>query len=117
MQVAGNPRIDAVPDDFLKLFDRPALAYRGRQVIDVAANQVVAIAVHRPARIQTEQQWGVEIESSGRGCFRLTNADAGKATPLVNDLSRLEVASSSTIPQSPKTWRNMACPLRPCPRR
>ncbi|HEY1375160.1 MAG TPA: DUF4340 domain-containing protein, partial [Gemmataceae bacterium] len=88
VQVAGNPRIDAVPDDFLKLFDRPALAYRGRRVIDVAANKVAAISVQRPGE-------RYKLEQAG-GTWKLAEpasapAEAGKASTLVNDLSRLEV--------------------------
>jgi hypothetical protein len=88
VQIDGNPRIDAVPDDFLKLFERPALAYRGRRVIDVAAKQVAAIAVQRAGeKFKLEQ---------ANGAWKLVEptsapADAGKATALANDLSQLEV--------------------------
>lgn len=47
VQVAGTKRINAVPDDFLKLFERPALVYRGRTIINASPAQVASIAVER----------------------------------------------------------------------
>jgi Domain of unknown function (DUF4340) len=47
VQVAGNPRIDVINDDFQKLFVRPVLAYRGRRLLDVPATQIASIAVQR----------------------------------------------------------------------
>ncbi len=93
VQVAGNPRTDAVPDDFLKLFDRPALAYRGRRVIDVAAKQVATVTIHRAGeQFELEQANGAwKLKPPGADATRLAIADAGKATTLINDLSRLEV--------------------------
>jgi hypothetical protein len=88
IQLAGNPRIDAVPDDFLKLFDRPVLVYRGRRVIDVNMQQMATITVQRPGeRYRLEQvngAWKLAEPSSAP-------ADAGKATTLAADLGRLEV--------------------------
>ena len=47
VQVDGNPRINAVSDEFLKLFERPVLVYRGRRVLDVPARQLASITVQR----------------------------------------------------------------------
>jgi hypothetical protein len=94
VQLAGNPRVVAVGDEFLKLFDRPALAYRGRRVIDVAANKVATIAIKRPGdEFKLEQANGVwKLQPPGADAARLAATDAGKASTLVNDLSRLEVS-------------------------
>jgi hypothetical protein len=93
VQMAGNSRIAAVADDFLKLFDRPALAYRGRRVIDVTAKQVASIAIQRPGEnfklVQADGAW--KLNAPGADAARLAIADASKSSTLVNDLSRLEV--------------------------
>jgi hypothetical protein len=88
VQVDGNPRVNAVGDDFLKLVERPALAYRSRRVIDVTAKQIAAVTVQRAG-----EQYKLEQTN---GTWKLaepvkSNADAGKAATLINDLSRLEV--------------------------
>jgi hypothetical protein len=91
VQVEGNPRIDAVADDFLKLFDRPALAYRGRRVIDVPVTRLTAITVQRPGeQFKLEQVNGAWKLSPPGDAKKLVDADGGKAATLAGDLSRLE---------------------------
>jgi hypothetical protein len=87
VQAAGIARIDAVGDDFLKLFDRPVLAYRGRRVLDVPTAKVASIAVQRAGEgftlTQADGSWKVTAPVA-------TPADASKAGTLAADLGRLE---------------------------
>jgi hypothetical protein len=80
-------RIDAVGDDFLKLFDRPVLAYRGRRVLDVPMAKVASIAVQRAGEgftlTQADGTWKLTAPVA-------TPADVGKAGTLAADLGRLE---------------------------
>ncbi|HTK76898.1 MAG TPA: DUF4340 domain-containing protein [Gemmataceae bacterium] len=87
VKAADIARIDAVGDDFLKLFDRPVLAYRGRRVLDVPAAKVASIAVQRAGEgftlTQADGSWKLTAPVT-------TPADAGKAGTLAADLGRLE---------------------------
>lgn len=87
VKAADIGRVDAVGDEFLKLFDRPVLAYRGRRVLDVPAAKVASIAVQRAGEgftlAQADGSWKLTAPVS-------TPADAGKAGTLAADLGRLE---------------------------
>src|SRR5207247_1671650 len=47
VRVEGWPRVNALPDDVLKLVERPVLAYRNRKVLDVAGNDLAKIEIAR----------------------------------------------------------------------
>ena len=116
VQVDGNPRIDAVGDDFLKLFDRPALAYRGRRVIDVAAKDIAAVTVHRPGeRFKLEQKPGA-WKLNPPGTDKLVDVDVPKTTNLVNDLSRLEVSEFVNDKPTPEELAKFGLSAPGCPR-
>jgi hypothetical protein len=97
VKVAGWDRINAVEDSVLKLVDRPALAYRGRRVLDFNASDLAKIEVHRPAGAYTLEQ--------AKGTWRLAapvsaDLDSFKADQLAGDLGRLEAVefASETAP-------------------
>jgi hypothetical protein len=88
VQVAPWPRVNVVEDDVLKLAQRPALAYRNRQVLDFAASDLAKIEVQRGGETFTLEQ--------DKGTWRLTapvkaEVDLAKAFQLAGELSRLEV--------------------------
>jgi hypothetical protein len=87
VRVEGWERINAVEDAVWKLVDRPALAYRGRRVLDVASTDIGKIEVHRAGGPFTLEQI--------KGSWRLTapvqaEVDTSKAGQLAGDLGRLE---------------------------
>jgi hypothetical protein len=103
VQAADNPRIDTVGDEFLKLFDRPVLAYRGRRVLDVPVKQIASITVQRGGEKYRLEQAG--------GAWKLAEpvsapADAAKAGQLANELSRLEVAEYVSDAPKPEELAN-----------
>jgi len=89
MQAVGVSRVDAVPDDLMKLVDRPAVAYRSRRIIDAPVRQLASIQVERSSDAFTVQQsdgiWSLAQPVAAK-------ADAGKASSLAADLARLEAA-------------------------
>jgi hypothetical protein len=87
VQTVGFARVSAVEDAVLPLVERPALAYRGRRVLDFLAGDVDTIKVQRGGETVALKQ--------ADGKWRLTEpvaaeADDGKASVLVGDLGRLE---------------------------
>src|SRR5262249_33819001 len=83
VRVEGLERINAVDDAVWKLVDRPALAYRGRRVLDLANADIAKIEVHRPGRPFTLEQV--------KGSWRLAapvqaDMDSSKAGQLAGDL-------------------------------
>jgi Domain of unknown function (DUF4340) len=96
LQVDSNPRIDFVGGDFLKLFDRPAIAYRSPRVIDANAKQIAAITIQRAGEqfklAQVNGIWTLADPVSA-------GADAAKAATLADNLSRLE--SSEFVSDNP----------------
>src|SRR5262249_12595546 len=87
VRVEGWPRINAVEDSLLPLVERPALAYRGRRVLDFVASDVDAVKVQRGneaiALKQADGKWNVAEPFKAE-------ADPIKADQLTGDLSRLE---------------------------
>jgi hypothetical protein len=87
VRVAGRERVNIVDDAVLALADRPALAYRGRRVLDFESGQIARIDIKQPKESFALQQ--------DEGNWRLTApvmavADKVKASSLANDLGRLE---------------------------
>lgn len=98
VQSAGNQRVDLIGDDFLRLFDRPAVAYRSRRVLDVPVSNLAAIAIHRD-----NDRWTL-TESNGGWTLTAGStapADSAKATQLAADLCRLEAADFVTDAPKP----------------
>jgi hypothetical protein len=87
VRVDGTPRVNQVNADLLKLVDRPALAYRSRRLLDVAATDVKRLDLKRPGD-------SFALERDG-GAWKLAepvkaDIDAKQATELADDLARLE---------------------------
>jgi hypothetical protein len=103
LQVAGVARIDAVPDDLLKLVDRPVLAYRSRRVIDLATNKLTKVSVERPndpySLTQHESKWSLATPVPAA-------TDGGKANSLVADLAHLEAADFVNFTPSADDLKN-----------
>ncbi|MBX7106218.1 MAG: DUF4340 domain-containing protein, partial [Gemmataceae bacterium] len=103
VQVAGRPRVNAVPDDLRKMVERPALAYRSRRVLDMPARTVTRITVDRPADsyalTQSDSIWSLAVPVA-------TKADTGKANSLAADLARLEAADFVNFNPTPEDLKN-----------
>lgn len=87
VQVQGFPRVNAVEDAATKLVQRPALAYRGRRVLDVGAGDLARIEVEgvgAPYAFAPEAK-GWQLVSPVR-----TEVDSAKMNRLTDDLTRLE---------------------------
>lgn len=98
VQAAGNPRVDLIGDDFLRIFDRPAVAYRGRRVLDVPASNLASIGIER-----NNNRWTL---SETGGAWTLTAgteapADAAKSSQLSAELCRLEAVDFVTDAPKP----------------
>jgi hypothetical protein len=83
----GWPRVNAVDDSLVSLAKRPALAYRGRRVLDFAIGDVDRIEMRRPAE--------TVVLKRDKGAWKLqgpkeVEADAGKASTLAGSLGNLE---------------------------
>jgi hypothetical protein len=83
------PRVNAVDDSVVSLTKRPALAYRGKRVLDFALGDVAGIEVKRGGESVVLKQ--------DKGRWKLTapaaaDADAGKASGLAGGLGTLEAA-------------------------
>ena len=98
VQVAGNPRVALIRDEFLRLFDRPAVAYRSRRVLDVPPASIAGIAVARAddpyALTRSPGAWSLSAPVSA-------TADAAKANLLANDLARLDAVDFVTDAPKP----------------
>ncbi len=98
VQAVGNARVNVVGDDILKLVDRPALAYRGKRVIDVASNKVASVAVTHGGEsfklTQADGKWSLAEPAKGE-------VDAAKAAQLAGDVSRLEAVEFVTDAAKP----------------
>ncbi len=84
------PRTNAVDDSLVSLAKRPALAYRGRRILDFAIGDVEQITVKRPAETVVLRQ--------DMGTWKLPgptaiDADAGKASTLAGSLGTLEAVA------------------------
>jgi hypothetical protein len=98
VQVAGRERINAVEDSVLKLVQRPALAYRGRRVLDFNTTDLAKIEVHHGSEPFTLEQV--------KGTWRLAapvqaEVDRFKAGQLAGDLARLEAVEYITESAAP----------------
>jgi hypothetical protein len=89
VRVEGWPRLNAVDDGIVSVAKRPALAYRGRRVLDFAGSDVAQIEVKRGADLVLLKQ--------DKGAWKLltptaVDADAAKAGSLAGSLGSLEAA-------------------------
>jgi hypothetical protein len=103
VQVPGRPRINAVPDDLLKLVDRPVLAYRSRRILDVPTKQIAKINIERPndsySLTQTDGVWSLATPTTAK-------ADTGKASALAGDLGRLEAVEFINFTPTPEDLKS-----------
>lgn len=98
VQVQGQARINAVPDDLLKYLDRTVLAYRSRRLLDVPVSQVAKMVLDRPTD-------GLTLAQAG-GTWSLTApanvpADQGKAAAMATELARLEATEFVNFAPTP----------------
>jgi hypothetical protein len=82
-------RVNAVEDGLGKLAGRPALAYRGRRVLDFPSGDL--------AKVEVQRGQDKYVLERAKGDWKLTApepaaADASKASSLASDLSLLEAA-------------------------
>ena len=105
VRVAGWDRVNSVDDSAWKLVERPALAYRGRRILDDSAADIARIDV-------TGAKEKIDLENV-KGEWKLASpvaapADRSKAGILAEDLSHLEavefVAESATPEALDKTY-------------
>jgi Domain of unknown function (DUF4340) len=87
VRMDGRERINAVEDGVWKLVERPALAYRGRRVLDWASTDLAKIEVQRGNEAFTLEQ--------DKGTWRLAapvraDVDSFKVGQLAGDLGQLE---------------------------
>jgi hypothetical protein len=98
VRVEGWPRVNEVEDAVLPLAERPALAYRGRRVLDFLGADVDAIKVQHGAETvalkQAEGKWSLTEPVKAE-------ADAVAAEQLAGDLGRLEAVEY--VNESPKS--------------
>ena len=105
VRVGGWDRVNSVDDSAWKLVERPALAYRGRRILDDSAADIARIDV-------TGAKEKIDLENV-KGEWKLTSpiaapADRSKAGILAEDLSHLEavefVAETATPEALDKTY-------------
>jgi hypothetical protein len=87
VRVEGWPRVNAVDGAVANLVHRPALAYRGRRVLDFDAADLDTMKIERPGEVLTLKLDG--------GKWKLAEpvsaaADSGKASQLAAELGRLD---------------------------
>jgi hypothetical protein len=89
VRMDGRDRINAVEASVWKLVERPALAYRGRRVLDWASGDLAKIEIHRGSEAftleQTQGTWHLAAPVHA-------DIDSVKVGQLAGDLGRLEVA-------------------------
>lgn len=85
--VEGRPRVNEIDTSLLKLVERPALAYRSRRVLDVAAADLKRIEVRHAgevfALVNDGSAWKLAAPVNA-------TADAAKVRQLADELGRLE---------------------------
>jgi hypothetical protein len=88
VKVDDWPRINTVDDAVLKLVERPALAYRGRSIFDLAGKDLEQIEVQRGdekyALKKTDGKWRLSAPVDA-------DADGAKINNLAGDLTGLNV--------------------------
>ncbi len=87
VRVSGRERVNLVDESAIKLAERPALAYRGRRVLDFDAAAVAKVEVKRPSENFTLQHVGDDWKLTAPVS---TPVERSKATALADDLGRLE---------------------------
>jgi hypothetical protein len=103
VRVTGRERVNLVDESVLKLAERPALAYRGRRILDFDAAQVAKIDVKRPSETYSLQQ----VNSEWKLAAPVTaTADKNKAVNLAEDLSRLEAVEYVNDAPKPDDLKN-----------
>ncbi|MCI0741208.1 MAG: DUF4340 domain-containing protein [Gemmataceae bacterium] len=87
VHVQGQERVNAVEDSLLKLLERPAVAYRNRKVLDVAAADLSKLEIGRGGETftfaQEKDKWRLVAPMQ-------SDVDSGKVSRLAGELSRLE---------------------------
>jgi hypothetical protein len=87
VQASGNARVAMISDEFWKLYDRSALAYRGKRLLDSVPAKIATIAIQRGQEAFTLAQkdggWSLTSPISA-------NADPSKTGVMANDLARLD---------------------------
>lgn len=87
VRVADLDRVNAVEDNVLPLVKRPALAYRGRQLIDVAPSGLARIDMERGGEKFTLQQ---DKDTWSLAAPVKASVDPDSMNKLAGDLARLE---------------------------
>lgn len=88
LRVDGWPRVNTVKDDLVKLFDRPALAYRGRAIFDLQPADIKQVEVERDGGKeeytleQSPDEWQLTVPVTAA-------ADTKKVADMVRDLCHL----------------------------
>jgi hypothetical protein len=88
VKLDGWPVVRKADDAIVKLIERPALAYRGRRLLDTADAKLTTLEVQRDGKPafalkQTDAKWTLTAPTAG-------DADEGKAGELAGTWSRLE---------------------------
>ncbi|HEV3144144.1 MAG TPA: DUF4340 domain-containing protein, partial [Gemmataceae bacterium] len=103
VRVSGRERVNLIDESVLKLAERPALAYRGRRILDFDATQIARIDVKRAGETFTLQQANSEWKLSAPVS---APADKNKAANLADDLSRLEAVEYVNDAPKPEDLKN-----------
>jgi Domain of unknown function (DUF4340) len=103
VKVDGWERVNVVDDAVLKLVERPALAYRGRRVLDFRTAELAKIEVHRGADHYTLEnikgKW--ELATPVKA-----DIDSGKAGSFADDLGRLEAVEFVNASPKPEELKD-----------
>jgi hypothetical protein len=87
VRVDGWPRVNQLDGELLKLVQRPALAYRNRRVLDIAAADLNKIEIRRDGEDFTFEKkdgtWKLAAPA-------MADVEAGKVNLLANELAKLE---------------------------
>jgi hypothetical protein len=95
VQVPGRPRVYSVDESVLKFLDRPALAYRGRNLFDAGDARATTLAVGRDGQPDFALKSSPKPPPAARFAWKFTApvalaADDEKAAALVNTWARLD---------------------------
>jgi hypothetical protein len=112
VRVDGWERVNAVEDPLVSLVNRPALAYRGRRVLDFSTADLDRIEVQRPGETvalkQVKDVWRLEKPIA-------VEADSGKASGLASTLGNLEATefvNDAPKPQDLESYGLVKDPVR-----